>query len=495
MSSRGYPDQITTLDAVRNYDPHAGGAQLASREAVPGKAMTGLGSRNVSATTEDLWRYYDTLGEVHYPYSLGGNMASRVELNLYKRDGAGKWVAISPTENGKTLGHARNALYDMQPCASTLFRRGWMTIGMPGYGYLVRERDEAQHYSCQFLSGDELVGGSGGGWRRKASTFQDEEAIKGDVFEVWRPHPKLWGDPDGALASVATECRELEALKLSMLARVSSRLASMGILFLPSSLQVPTATGMLTGHEAGMVFRDLFSANIDRARNTAAAAAAPVVFMGNKDDGEKIRHILLDTSFTDVEESYRKDLRAIIAQGIELPVEKQAAGEGGSVNHWGAWSIDESALVDHVLPTCRLLAWELTQRVLWPWLRTKGVPDDEVRTYCFGADATEAALAAVRVDAARQLHQLGLLKDEAVRRVHGFSEEDAPSTDEVMRFLGVKLNIPMLAAAGVKGIDEGLLDPAILGGASQPGEGGYDMDEGAVTPENRPTPERGLDQS
>lgn len=77
----------------------------------------------------------------------------------------------------------------------------------------------------------------------------------------------------------------------------------------------------------------------------------PVILRGPDDVGEKIKHIVLDTSLDEVEEKHRIELRRAIANGLELPIETQTTIT--DANRWNAWNISESALRDHCLPVCR----------------------------------------------------------------------------------------------------------------------------------------------
>lgn len=120
----------------------------------------------------------------------------------------------------------------------------------------------------------------------------------------------------------------------------------------------------------------------------------------------------------------------------------------------------------------------LTSRVLWPWLRSTGMSEAEVRNRRFWPDADKAALGLNRADMARQLYLLNELNPEALRDAHGFDESHAPTEVQVIRGLGVKLSIPAMAAYKMN------VPPEILVAPSSPPPGRA----GTTCPRRRSTP-------
>lgn len=451
---------------------------LSAEDASPTR---GPRKREEHAWQREGWGFYDNHGEVHYPIRIGANLAARVDLVPQERNSDGAWVA---TTNREALAcHEMVVGQGLDDYWSSL----WTLTGIPGEGVLLVQPSTSKVELC---STSEVVQEASGKWVRKDDTGRREVLSLSEyrITSFWRPHPRYRRLPDSGLRSVLNECRELELLKLALLAKISSRLASVGILFLPNSISMPApegATGTLSGSSLVQMLTAMFQATL---RNPGSAAAAmPVILQGPDDAGEKIRHIILDTSLDEVEERHRQELRRAIANGIELPIETQTSVS--DTNHWQAWHVSESALHDHVLPVCRQGANLLTTRVLHPWLRTRGIDPTKYR---LAADGRRAALGLNSMDASRQLYERGAISLASLRERHGFGDADAPDVNEFIRWLGVKLNNPLMATWELPVA----IPPEVLSGPTPPGMGGFDAAEPAVDGSMLPgDPAAGLDQS
>ena len=437
----------------------------------------GLGGgvgRPLDLRVGECWGFFESLGEVHYPLVLGGNLVSRVGLGVSRRVGGG-WRPVPG------LGEVFGGL------APSFLRSFYLNVMVAGEGRLVVSPDGVGGSAVEFCSVGEVSERPDGVWvRRRWEGAAEEPLVGARVVAAWRPSPRWSGRADPALVSVLTECRELEALKLGLLAKITSRLASQGLLFLPTGLSVPAVAGRGGQSSVLQYLTTVFEAA--KQANGTSAAAMPILLQGPGELAEQIRHIVLDTNLSDADERHRQELRAAIAQGLELPRQTQTNDTTG-VNHWGMWTINESALVDHVLPVADAAANLLTERVLWPQLRAQGKPETEVRRHRVHTDATDAALSVVRVDAARQLYDRNLIGDTAMRKAHGFPETDKPTVDEIIRGIGIKLNNPVLATWGL----DAVIPPEALNMPAPPGIGGWDAPNPYTGPETISTPETGLD--
>lgn len=468
--------------ATMSLEPVDSVVHLAAEDA-NGNSRVG---RQATTHQRDAWRYYDLHGEVHYPMTVGANLCSRVDLVLQKRNANGEWA----------IDHHRDGMAALDQVVGMglddFWRSVWMNTGLAGEFVLVITQ-RTGFYDVEVFSNVEVYQETDGRWVRTDDSGRREYLDRSArITRAWRPHPKFRRNSDSGVRSVLNECKELELLKLALLAKITSRLASVGILFLPNSLSMPNpdpeaSNGTLSGDSLIQMLTALFSAPL---RNPGSSAAAMPVFMRGPDDaGEKIRHIILDTSLDAVEEKHRLELRQAIAQGIELPIQTQTSIS--DTNHWGAWHVSESALNDHCLPVCRSGANLLTTRVLYPWLRQREMSETDVRSYRFWPDASRAALGLNRADLARQLYDRGELSGDTLRLAHGYDESVAPSDKEIVRWLGVKLNNPAMATFGMKGIPD-----EILSGPIPPGMGGFDAPEPIADSGQLPgNPNDGLDQS
>lgn len=428
------------------------------------------------------WRFYHTMAEVHYPITVGGNLASKLDLIVEER-GPDGWG----TSGNRVCGEALEAFENAS--TEAFFRSHYQNYSITGEGFMLISDDEVGPHP-EFVSTSEMSQEPSRPtpewpypfrWYR-SRRMGEKEWFRGRVIRVWRPSPQFSGDADSAVRSVIQECKELEVLKLSLLAKITSRLASLGILFIPNSITLPAAiTGQRDGTDPVVAyFSKLFAAPLTDLGS--AAAAQPVLMRGPSEAAEQIRHIVMDTALSDADARHRDELRRTIAQGIELPTQTQT-GQADGVNHWGLWSIAETALGDHVAPIARGAARAATTHFLWPWLIAAGWTPQRARRFRFSIDPTRAALSLTRQDAARQAYDRQLLSDAAFRRYHGLSENDAPTVDELIRAIGIKLGNPMLATWGIP-VD--IPPDALIGMPSMPGPNGYDAPEPQTTVETAP---------
>lgn len=441
--------------------------------------------RAVEPWQRDNWGFYDFHGEVHYPFTVGANLAGRVDLGIQERTDNG-W---SKTENRDALAcHEAVVMNGIDD----FWRSVWLNYGVAGEGVMLASLVSGA-YDIEVCSNIEVQQDGDLRWYRIDDTGAREPINPATTRAVrfWRNHPKYRKKADSGLRSVQNECKELQLLKLALLAKITSRLASVGILFIPNSMSMPPVegnAGTLSGDPLTQFLVQLFMKPM--LNQGSAAAAMPVILRGPDDSGEKVRHIILDTSLDAVEEQHRAELRHTIANGIELPIETQTSIS--DTNRWNAWHVSESALSDHVIPVCRAGANLLTTRLLWPWLRSKGMSDSEVRRFRFHPDATRSALGLNMADNARQVYERLGLSGAALRRFHGIDDTDAPDTDEFIRLLGVKLNNPLMATWGL----DVVIPPEVLSGPTPPGIGGFGASEPIQDGSNLPgDPSKGLDQS
>lgn len=433
------------------------------------------------AWQSDGWHYYDLLGEVHYATNIGGNIATRLDIVVEHRDpDSGRWRIDRSNQTACTVAELVES-----SGADWMLRSAWLNWQIPGEGMLGIHTDAqgvtgVGHYSLRELRPD-----GAGNWHLE---YGDELGVppvpyKGRVYRTWRPHGRFQMSPDSALRAALLDCKELHLLKLAILARISSRLASQGILFIPNSV---TISGMpadvkAMGTSLDNVAQAFYALFAQVLRDPGSAqAAAPIIFRGNAADAEAIKHIVMETTVYEQEMREREELRKSIANAIELPVQTQTSASEASPNHWGMWAIDEQALSNHVSPLARGVMRIVTERVLWPSLAISGMQNVmERRSWRLGIDPTRAAQAANRFEQAKIAKEMNLISDRTARRFFGFSEADAPSAAEMMRWIGLKMNNPLLAGHDVPGLTRQELETLIAAvkqvGARGPG--GYNASE------------------
>jgi hypothetical protein len=115
------------------------------------------------------------------------------------------------------------------------------------------------------------------------------------------------------------------------------------------------------------------------------------------------------------------------------------ARRDGTVFYTGntAWQIEESAVKVYVNPLVALICDALTIGYLRPAL--KQVSHPRASQLVIWYDTSDLVLRPDRSQESVALHDRGLLSDEATRRENGFDEDDAPSTEELNRWILLQL--------------------------------------------------------
>jgi hypothetical protein len=143
-----------------------------------------------------------------------------------------------------------------------------------------------------------------------------------------------------------------------------------------------------------------------------------------------------------------------------------------------AWAVEESGLKVHVAPLAELVCSALTQGYLHPMLKEMG---EDPAKYCVWYDMSELTLRPDRALNAQAAYDRLELSSKAYRRETGFSEDDAPTMDE-LRDIGLKTLIHTTHGAAPAAFDvlisKDLLVPATQG-------------PGAVSGQQVPVPEPG----
>jgi|GEM_PF-1904692 len=152
-----------------------------------------------------------------------------------------------------------------------------------------------------------------------------------------------------------------------------------------------------------------------------------------------------------------------------------------------AWNIDEITWKYHLQPVADSLVQDLTDAYLSPYLMDQNIAD--WGKYVIAYDATAVINHPDRTKDAKDLHDRGVIGDEALRGVANFGDNDAPTEEERNRWLGVKLRDPSLAVYGVPSLRQNselepdsdtLVSPGPDGGTT--GDGGVTAADVEKTP-------------
>ncbi len=426
-----------------------------SLSAAYGKALTAAAApvitpqstllRNTESWQEEVWRYYDSVGEYNFAVTWLSAMLSRVRLYAAEivpgqdepvRLNSGPAVDIMNRLAGGVSGQTQ-----MMASLST-------QLAVPGEGYLVGETlDGAERWTVR--STDEVQA------RHGRFEVKNENSVNGDVWRpvidghvlrVWRPHKRWFHMADSSSRSARSTMRELELVNRHIVAQYLSRLASAGILVLPDEITFPVREEFAEANDPFMAeWVELARAAISEPGTASAVVPLPMRVPGEWID--KIKH--LDFTLKSDDKIIEKRDSAIkrLASQVNIPAEVLLGM--GDVNHWGAWQIEEGALKTTIAPDAELISRALTTGYLQPRLKASG--EDNVSRFAVWYDMSELSMRPDKSDDAIQLYDRLELSGEAVRRETGFDEADKP-TDDDLREQALKVIIKTLPSGAASAL-------------------------------------------
>lgn len=424
--------------------------------------------RNRSAVSQawqtETWRVYDVLGEVNFAFNLIANAFSRIRFHAA--------VAVNPDEppvevaDGSMIeigvGRDVGARGGVDPRLGARARE-FMAKLNNGHGmgtlqraYALNRQVTGECYLCcidsqwSVKSTSELLVDPGGGMRLQpsvatATVLPQMLPADASVYRMWNMHPRYSLDPDCQLHSVLYLCEQLIKLNRMINNTVASRMNA-GILLVASEI----AEGMRTpGTEPNINSDPNTPAEIDpfdsdvQATMTqpvqddaAGAAVVPMIIKAPYQyikDG--IHHLMLARDVDQHMLTYAENVLGRVLNGINIP--KDAITGFQNVRYANAQQITEDTYKQGVEPLALAFADELTDIYLKPMLRLdmveNGWDPEQVDKMVVWYDPSEVVTRPDRGADADAGWDRGALSDDAWRRAHGFSADDAPSEEETVQ--------------------------------------------------------------
>lgn len=255
------------------------------------------------------------------------------------------------------------------------------------------------------------------------------------VWRIWRPHPRYSEWADSPMKAALPICERLLLLEKSINSGLMSRAKGPGVWIWPrSALRGPTGNEPTQDGQAANlpVVNDLIT-GLGTALNDPASAYAQVPIVIGVDDDVwkdqdwKNKLITWDRELDRVAADQRTEARTEFAIGIDLPPE-QLLGLG-DINHWGAWKVSEETFQSNIEPSVMIVNAGFTVGFLWPILRIEGIERPE--RFVIWHDAGELVSDPEKKINAFKAHADYLISNEATRREVGYSEDDAPTPEEI----------------------------------------------------------------
>lgn len=445
----------------------------------------------------EAWRHYDICGEMRFVVNWMGNAVSRCRMYAATVTPDGTIGAEVDDEKIRTIAETMFGTAASKAQAQRLMAINMMVAGdvyIVAEGYQNADDDKWYVVSSSEISrrGDRIV-------VRRSMTHgggQYELDPKKDLLiRAWNPHPRRYDAADSTTRAILPVLRELEQCTKRVFAELDSRLAGAGILLLPDNIDFPAAPGEVPGdkRQTGI---DGFASLLQKTMATSlqqrdsAAALVPIVLQVATEALDKIKHLTFASDISDRITEMRKAAVERMAMSLDIPPEV-LTGMGDS-NHWSAWAVEESSIKIHIEPLLIQLADALNIGYFQPALKAAGVAEPEKYTLWF--DIAALTVRSNRSEQALQYQEKGLISDKAARDNGDFSDDDAPTKEEIRYALVKAITLANPAYAADPEVQKVLDLPPIKApdagagmGDLMPGMPGYD-EAGA------PTDARGLPQ-
>jgi len=414
------------------------------------------------------WKWYEDIGEVHYAISRAARIAGYAKLQCVRLDDTG---SIEDTVDTGLAAETVASISSPYGGTRGLIDRFYTLMKVPGDSYLIDVKDEdGDSEGYHFLSPDEVDVSSFSRWKpgsghlrwitvphqpstnngSGSSAFYRDLANEDLLGRVWIPNRRYVDMTDSALNALDVECEALDLLTKTIKAKLMSRFALAGLMFLPDTIanaRVTRNQAQLAGQEIDNTVNYLIAAMTRNVKNWEDATAyMPIMLRGPADAGEKIKHIVMDREVFQTDLELRSELINRIMQGLDSNQDTTKGME--NQNHFSAWAASDEERRVAVQPDLEFMCWAFTRLILHRQLQEDGMSPEEILRHAVWFDLSASTVHANQQEDARQLADRGLINNKATRRMSGVREEDKIDDEEYVRWVGVQTKNPVLMMHG-----------------------------------------------
>ncbi|HWF25161.1 MAG TPA: hypothetical protein VG275_06930 [Solirubrobacteraceae bacterium] len=444
----------------------------------------------------DAWNYRDAIGELRYAVNFLANCSARMRIfpacypeggesdlpvALEEVPGIPEQVISTCAQAIQDLGNGRMAISGMMHGVST-------NKSVAGEFYLLGRTDpQTSEERWSVRSVDELVVYDDVWHLREIPDDRQNGIIPWIKLEpeltvisrCWTPHPRFQLLADSPFKAMLDDCESLTILRRMIRATGRSRLASRGLLLVPDELSLKLPLDDDSDPEADPFMAALSQAMMAPMANEGTAdGVVPIVIRGPADALEKMRLLEMAQSFDERASKTREEMLGVLATTFDLP--KEVILGIVDLNHWSAWQVDDNTFRHHVEPHVIGCCDDLSGAYFRPYLLAAGIEEQWVNRLVLWYDPTELVTHPDRAADAQKLYDAMALSGKSLRAATGFTEEDAPTVQElemrrVMDIRALPLNLLMEYASRA---DPSLVVPPMTGPPQLPGirpGGGVDV--------------------
>lgn len=438
---------------------------------------------------EELWGYYDTLGEFFISVTWRAYMMSRVRLRAGRlKPGSDEPEILDDGPAAELVNSFAGGTVGQVP----LMRKLSVLLDVPAEGWLVGETRNGRD-TWTMLSSDEIQ-------RKGQNEFQiiDENSSEGNIYwrsldsnsmitRIWRPSDRYNYKARSPAFSARSAMRELELVNRHIVAQYLSRLASAGVILFPDEITFPVRDEFLDAPDPFV--REWIETAAEAIKTPGSASAViPMPFRVPAEYVDKVKHVDFTLKLDEKIIEKRDSARSQLTTFLNVPTDLLFGA--GDVNHWGLWQLEEGAIRTYIAGDVELMVDGFTRGYLTPMLKAQNVPDAE--QFVFWYDASELMVRPDKSQNAKDAYDRLEISGKAYRREGGFDEDDAPEKKElqelVLRKLALMPQFALVATEELTGLK--LEQPEPSGGVdpnTEPGNGTpEDAEDGEEPPADGP---------
>lgn len=378
------------------------------------------------------WYYYDAVGELRFAFNWLANAVSRATLFGAETDPE-TGLITGPTDDPRAQAAAMAILggSDDRPELQSTLALQWQVAGETFV--VVLPQSGAKPDRWMVLSSNAMRE-RGGSWSFKdplTGVWTKLRPGQDKIIRIWSPHPDEPTHADSAMRACLPILQEVEKSSQNIIARLDSRLAGNGILFLPQELDFPTADGEPADAQS---FTALLMEAAEAAIRDPGTAAAQVPIMAQI-PAELMAamanaHIDLSTAMDGTITELRENALTRVGRTLDMPREI-ALGQIAEANHWSAWQVEETTYKIHVEPFLLKLGMALTAQYYRPALVAMGMTPEQAETFVLSWDITEVVSRPDDSENLKDLWDKRLISDDYLRSRMGIPDDAIPAEDEV----------------------------------------------------------------
>jgi hypothetical protein len=374
---------------------------------------------------QEAWAYYHTMGEYRYAIDWAASANSRVRLRAARIDpGADEPEVI----NEGPVADIVDGIGGGPGGQAQLMSQMTVLLQVPGdlYGFATG----VGNMSTWQVRGASTVKKQGNGLQVQMgpSSWRDigPREVPVRIYNADPEYPWLATSPSQSVIGVLGE---IDLYNRHIVATITSRLASNGVLLLPQELSFGgTAQNAMSPNALVNQFIEVASQSMKNPGSAAATIPIPLEVPAQFID--LIRHLSFASEVSEKVLEARDKALTRLARSLNVPAEILTGV--GSVNHWGAWQIEDSAIKIHLSPILETICNGLTVGYLEPALSAaKITPEDTRSRYVVWYDTSELEQKPDQGERAIQVFDRMELSGAALREATGFDDGARPTPEEV----------------------------------------------------------------